>query len=51
MNAVRIWLDHHNIQPAFFSPVTHARSDVGFEIGFNTEDESYRFEREICVRA
>jgi hypothetical protein len=48
MNAVRIWLDHRHIQPASFLPVTQIDSGIGFEIGFNSEDEAQLFEREFA---
>jgi hypothetical protein len=48
MNAVRIWLDHRHIRPASFNPVTNARSGVGFEISFNTEDEAHLFEQQFA---
>jgi hypothetical protein len=47
LNSIRSWLDHRHIQPASFNPVTNARSGVGFEIGFNSKDEAYLFEREF----
>jgi hypothetical protein len=47
MNAIRTWLDHRRIDAVSFKPVTKADSGVGFEIGFNTEDEAYLFELEF----
>ena len=47
MNDIRSWLDHRKIQPALFKPVASDRSGVGFEIGFNSEEEAHRFEREF----
>ena len=47
MNDIRSWLDHRKIQPALFKPVASAQSGVGFEIGFNSEDEAHLFEREF----
>ena len=44
MHNIRIWLDHRHIQPASFNPVTNTRNGVGFEIGFNREDEAHHFE-------
>jgi len=44
MNTVRTWLDHRHIQPASFNPVANARSGVGFEVGFNNQDEAHLFE-------
>jgi hypothetical protein len=48
MKNIRTWLDHRHIQPASFKPVANARSGVGFEIAFNSEDEAHRFEREFA---
>ena len=42
MNAVRAWLDHRQIEPASFMSVANALRGVGFEIGFNSEDEGKR---------
>ena len=47
MNNIRSWLDHSHIQPVLFKPVASDRSGVGFEIGFNSEEEAHRFEREF----
>lgn len=47
MNNIRSWLDHRHIQPASFNPVANARSGVGFEISFSSEDEAHLFEREF----
>ena len=47
MHEIRSWLDHRHIQPASFFPVANDRSGVGFEIGFNSEEEAHRFEREF----
>jgi hypothetical protein len=47
MNTVRTWLDHHHIQPVSFLPVANARSGVGFEISFDSEEEAHLFEREF----
>jgi hypothetical protein len=44
LNEIRTWLDHCKIQPASFKPVAQADSGVGFEIGFNGEDEAHLFE-------
>ena len=43
MHEIRSWLDHRHIQPASLLPVANARSGVGFEIGFNREDEAVSF--------
>jgi hypothetical protein len=48
MNVIRSWLDHRKIQPASFTPVAQADSGVGFEIGFNSEDDAHLFERECA---
>jgi hypothetical protein len=45
MNAVRSWLDHRKIRPTSFKSVASDRSGVGFEIGFNKEDEAELFEQ------
>ena len=47
MHEIRSWLDHRHIQPASFLPVANDRSGVGFEIGFNSENEAHLFEREF----
>jgi len=44
MNGIRSWLDQCKIQPAMFKPVASERTGVGFEIGFNSEDEAHRFD-------
>ena len=49
MNNMRSWLDHRKIQPALFNSVFNALSGVGFEIGFNSEDEAELFERQFGV--
>ena len=48
MSAVRIWLDHRDIRPASFLPITQIDSGIGFAIGFNSEDEAHLFEREFA---
>ena len=48
MNFIRIWLDHRHIQPVSSNPVANAQRGVGFEIGFNSEDEAHLFEREFA---
>ena len=48
MSAVRIWLDHRDIRPTSFLPITQIDSGIGFEIGFNKEDEAHLFEREFA---
>jgi hypothetical protein len=47
-SAVRIWLDHRDIRPTSFLPITQIDSGVGFAIGFNSEDEVHLFEREFA---
>lgn len=47
MNEVRIWLDHHQIESLLFMPVAQADHGIGYKIGFDSEDEAYRFEREF----
>ena len=47
MNVIRSWLDHRKIQPASFNSVFNGQSGVGFEIGFNSEDEAHVFEQEF----
>ena len=44
MNVIRISLDHRHIQPVSVKPVANARSGVGFEVGFNNQDEAHLFE-------
>jgi hypothetical protein len=48
MNVIRMWLDHRHIQPVSVKPVANARSGVGFEVGFNNQDEAHLFEREFA---
>jgi hypothetical protein len=48
MNTVRTWLDHRHIRPVSFLPITNARSGVGFEISFNSEEEAHLFERDFA---
>ena len=43
MSLIRSWLDHRHIQPTSFQSVADAQSGVGFEIGFNSEDEAHLF--------
>ena len=50
MNDIRAWLDHRKIEPTSFKPVAKADRGVGFEIGFNTEDEAELFERNFSPR-
>jgi hypothetical protein len=48
MNAVRIWLDHHEIRPTSFLPITQIDRGIGFEIGFNSAAEAQLFEHEFA---
>jgi len=48
MNAVRIWLDHRDIRSTSFLPITQIDRGIGFEIGFNSEDEAQLFEHEFA---
>ena len=48
MSAVRIWLDHRDIRPTLFRPITQIDSGIGFQIGFKNEDEAHLFEREFA---
>ena len=48
MNEIRSWLDHCRIEPASFKQVAVAERGVGFEIGFNSEAEARRFERDFA---
>jgi hypothetical protein len=43
MSLIRSWLDHRHIQPTSFQSVADAQSGIGFEIGFNSEDEAHLF--------
>ena len=47
MNDIRAWLDHRKIEPASFKPVAKADTGVGFEVGFNNEDEANLFQHEF----
>ena len=47
MNDIRTWLDHRGIEPVSFQPVAKAPTGVGFEIGFDTEDQAHLFQREF----
>ena len=47
INDIRTWLDHRKIEPISFEPVAKADRGVGFEIGFNSEDEAHLFEQEF----
>jgi hypothetical protein len=43
MNDLRSWLDHRKIQTPSFLPITQPDGGIGFEIGFNSEDEAPPF--------
>ena len=47
MNDIRSRLDHPNIQPMSFLPITQIDSGVGFEIAFCTENEAHLFQRDF----
>jgi hypothetical protein len=47
MRDARSWLDHHQITATSFKPVTNAKAGIGFDIGFNTEDEASLFESDF----
>jgi hypothetical protein len=46
MNAVRVWLDSHKIQPTAFRVVPTARG-FGLEIRFGLEHEAERFRQQF----
>lgn len=48
MNDIRSWLDHRKIEPVSFKPVAKADTGVGFEVGFNSEEEADLFEHEFA---
>ena len=37
-------------KPVWFKPVAKADTGVGFEIGFNSEDDANRFQHEFAMR-
>jgi hypothetical protein len=45
MRDARLWLDHHQIEAISFKPVTSAATGVGFDIGFNIEDDARLFKQ------
>ena len=48
MSGIRSWLDHCKIEPVAFHPIAGAEPEAGsYVIGFHTEDEARRFEREF----
>ena len=48
MRDARSWLDHHQITATSFKTVTNAKGGIGFDIGFNTEDEASLFESDFA---
>jgi hypothetical protein len=46
MNDVRSWLDSNKIESAGFKPISDSPR-IGFEIGFGTQHEADRFQREF----
>ena len=45
MRDARFWLDHHQIEAASFKPITSAAAGIGFDIGFNSEDDALLFKQ------
>ena len=45
MRDARFWLDRNEIQAASFNAVTSAVTGVGFDIGFNIEDDALIFKQ------
>ena len=45
MRDARCWLDRYEIEAISFKPVTSAATGVGFDIGFNIEDEACLFKQ------
>jgi len=43
MRDARFWLDRHQIETVSFRTVTSAVTGVGFDIGFNIEDDASLF--------
>ena len=43
MRDARFWLDHHQIEAISFKPVISAATGIGFNIGFNIEDDALLF--------
>ena len=48
MSDARSWLDQHQIESTSFKPITNAEGGIGFDIGFNTEDEASLFESDFA---
>ena len=48
MRDARSWLDHYQITATSFKTVTNAKGGIGFDIGFNTEDEASLFESDFA---
>jgi hypothetical protein len=51
MCELRTWLDHNEISPVSFLPVTQGNGGIGYEIAFNSEDEASLFERQFGLGA
>ena len=47
MRDARFWLDRHKIEAMSFKPVTSAAAGVGFDIGFNSEDNALLFKQAL----
>jgi hypothetical protein len=45
MRDARFWLDRHQIETVSFKLVTSAATGVGFDIGFNIEDDARLFKQ------
>jgi hypothetical protein len=45
MRDARFWLDCYQIEAISFNPVTSADTGVGFDIGFNIEDDALIFKQ------
>ena len=50
MNDIRVWLDHQKIEPASFKPVAKAGHGIGFEFGFNSEEQARLFAQAFLSR-
>ena len=45
MRDARFWLDRYQIEALSFKPVTNAATGVGFDIGFDVEDDARLFKQ------
>ena len=45
MRDTRFWLDRHQIESISFKSVTSAATGVGFDIGFNIEEDAFLFKK------